>query len=30
MTVHQLFIEFEKAYDLLKREILHSNLIETS
>jgi hypothetical protein len=27
-TVHQLFIEFNKAYDSVKREVLNSILIE--
>jgi hypothetical protein len=27
-TVHQLFIDFKKTYDLFKREILYSILIE--
>jgi hypothetical protein len=26
--VHQLFIDFEKAYDSVRREVLYSNLIE--
>jgi hypothetical protein len=27
-TVHQLFIDFKKAYDSVRRELLHSILIE--
>jgi hypothetical protein len=27
-TVHQLFIEFKKAYDSVKREVLYNILIE--
>jgi hypothetical protein len=27
-TVHQLFIDFEKAYDSVSREVLHNILIE--
>jgi hypothetical protein len=27
-TVHQLFIDFTKAYDLVRREVLYSILIE--
>jgi hypothetical protein len=27
-TVHQLFIDFKKAYDLVRKEILYSILIE--
>jgi sorting nexin-29 len=27
-TVHQLFIDFKKAYDFVRREILHSILVE--
>jgi hypothetical protein len=27
-TVHQLFIEFKKAYDSVKREVLYSVLLE--
>jgi hypothetical protein len=26
--VHQLFIDFKKAYDLVRREVLHNILIE--
>jgi hypothetical protein len=28
MRVHQLFIDFKKAYDLIGREVLHNILIE--
>jgi hypothetical protein len=28
-TVHQLFINFKKAYDSVRREILHNILIES-
>jgi hypothetical protein len=27
-TVHQLFIDFKKAYDLVRREVLYNILIE--
>jgi hypothetical protein len=27
-TVHQLFIDFKKAYDSVRREVLYNNLIE--
>jgi hypothetical protein len=27
-TVHQLFIDFKKAYDLIKREVLYNILLE--
>jgi hypothetical protein len=27
-TVHQLFIDFKKAYDSVRREVLHNILIE--
>jgi hypothetical protein len=27
-TVHQLFIDFKKSYDSMRREVLHSILIE--
>jgi hypothetical protein len=27
-TVHQLFIDFKKAYDSVRKEVLYSNLIE--
>jgi hypothetical protein len=27
-TVHQLFIDFKKTYDSVRREVLHSILIE--
>jgi hypothetical protein len=27
-TVHQLFIDFKKAYDSMRREVLYNNLIE--
>jgi hypothetical protein len=27
-TVHQLFIDFKKAYDSVRREVLYSILIE--
>jgi hypothetical protein len=27
-TVHQLFMDFKKAYDSVRREVLHSILIE--
>jgi hypothetical protein len=27
-TVHQLFIDFKKAYDSIKREVLYSILVE--
>jgi hypothetical protein len=26
--VHQLFIDFKKAYDSIKREVLYNNLLE--
>jgi hypothetical protein len=26
--VHQLFTDFEKAYDAMRREVLHSILVE--
>ena len=28
-VVHQLFIDFKKAYDSFRREVLHNILIET-
>jgi hypothetical protein len=28
-TVHQLFIDFKKAYDSVRREVLYNNLIES-
>jgi hypothetical protein len=28
VRVHQLFIDFKKAYDLIKREVLYSILLE--
>jgi hypothetical protein len=27
-TIHQLFIDFEKAYDSVRREVLYNNFIE--
>ena len=27
-AVHQIFIEFKKAYDSVRREVLYNNLIE--
>jgi hypothetical protein len=27
-TVHQLFIDFKKAYDLIKREVIYNILLE--
>jgi hypothetical protein len=27
-TVHQLFVDFEKAYDSVRREVLYNILIE--
>jgi hypothetical protein len=27
-TVHQLFVDFKKAYDLVKREVLYNILVE--
>jgi hypothetical protein len=27
-AVHQLFIDFKKAYDSVRREVLYSNLVE--
>jgi hypothetical protein len=29
-TVHQLFIDFKKAYDSVKREVLYNILLEAS
>jgi hypothetical protein len=28
-TVHQLFIDFKKAYDSVRREVLYNSLIES-
>jgi hypothetical protein len=28
-TVHQLFIDFKKAYDSVRREVLHNAFIES-
>jgi hypothetical protein len=27
-AVHQIFVDFKKAYDSFRREVLHNNLIE--
>jgi hypothetical protein len=28
-TVHQLFVDFKKAYDSVRREVLYNSLIES-